>query len=149
LIGTEGLASDVAYAIPASPDSFKTLASVLGVPAEVGVDVFIDSITTSSTLAILLFLGVDVGTFDTFSNSVLHGGLRAFGCPTTFSSFDSSAGTERLGSGIQADLSINFSTSAVSMCLGRRVTTLTFFYFGVLEDAGVAVFLFFPCFHEG
>jgi hypothetical protein len=87
----------------------ETLASVLSVSAEAGVDVFIDSITASSTLSILLFLGVAVGMLGGFGSSVVHGGLSAFNCYVVFSSFGSSVGfvlastgIERLGSVIGA-----------------------------------------------
>jgi hypothetical protein len=38
---------------------------------------------------------------------------------------------------------------AISIFLGRCVKTLIFLPFGTAEMAEVAVFLFFPCFHEG
>jgi hypothetical protein len=41
--------------------------------------------TTSSTLAILLLLGVIAGAFDTFDNSGSGGGLKIFGSPVVFS----------------------------------------------------------------
>jgi hypothetical protein len=117
--------------VAASSDFFEALPFVLGASAEAGVDVFTDSITASITLDILLFLGVVAGMLDGFGSSVVHGGLSAFNCSATFSSFGSSTGfvlastnTERLGS-------------------------LTFFYFDALEFTEVAAFLFFPCFHEG
>jgi hypothetical protein len=75
---SEGPASEIACSISASSDFFETLASVLGALAEVGVDVFTNSIIASSTLAILLFLGVAVGMFDAFGSSVVHGGLSIF-----------------------------------------------------------------------
>jgi hypothetical protein len=131
----------------------RTLVSVLSALAEAGVDVFTDSITASSTLAILLFLGVAAGMFDGFGSSVAHGGLSAFNCSVIFSSFGSSVtfvlastGIERLGSVIGAAPSISFGMSAVSMCLGRRVKTLTFFDLDTLEVVEVAAFIVFPCF---
>jgi hypothetical protein len=75
---SEGPASEIVCSIPASSDFFETLASVLGALVEVGVDVFIDSIIVSSTLAILLFLGVVVGMFDAFGSSIVHDGLSIF-----------------------------------------------------------------------
>jgi hypothetical protein len=91
-----------------------------------------------------------VGMLDGFGRSVVHGGLGAFNCSATFSSFGSSVGfvlastdTEQLGSAIGAVPSINFGTSAVSMRLGRCVKTLTFFDFDALEVTEVAAFLFF------
>jgi hypothetical protein len=47
--------------------------------AEAGVGVFTDSKTASTTLAILLFLGVVVAVADTFDNSVTVGQLSNFG----------------------------------------------------------------------
>jgi hypothetical protein len=129
---------------------------VLGASTETGVDVFTASITASSTLAILLFLGVVTGILDGFGGSVMHGGLRTFSGSAAFFSFGYSAGsvlastgTEPLGSDIEADPSISLGTSAVSMRLGQCVKTLTFFNFGALEATEVTVFLFFPCFREG
>jgi hypothetical protein len=140
----------------ASFDFFETLPSVLGTSAEAAVDVFTDSITASNTLAILLFLGVVAGMLDGFGSSIVHGGLSAFNCSAAFSSFGSSASfvlaltdTERLGYVIGAAPSISFGKSTVSMRLGRRVKTLTFFVLDALEVAWVAAFLFFPCFREG
>jgi hypothetical protein len=156
----EGPASETACVIPALTGPFKISPSALGARAKAGVDAFTDSMTASTTLAILLFFrvaaGIAVGILDAFGNSVSRAGLKAFGCSTAFFSFGSSAGlnlasagTERLGSDIEADPSISFGTSTVSMRLGRCVKTLTFFNFGTLEVAKAAVFLFFPCFHEG
>jgi hypothetical protein len=97
---------------------------------EAGVDVFTDSITSSSTLAILLFLGVAAGMLDGFGSSIAHGGHSAFNGSTVFSSFGSLvtfvlalAGIERLGSVIRVAPSLSFGTSTVSMRLGRRVKT--------------------------
>jgi hypothetical protein len=87
---SEGPASEIVCAIPASSDFFGTLASVLSASTKAGVDVFIESITASSTLAILLFLGVAAGMFDGFDSSVAHGGLSAFNCHAVFSSSGSS-----------------------------------------------------------
>jgi hypothetical protein len=75
--GTNGLASTMVYAMLASLDFFRASPSASG--AEAGVDTFTDSITASSTLAILLF-GVIAATFDTFGSSVSCNELRAFGC---------------------------------------------------------------------
>jgi hypothetical protein len=126
-VETEGLASEIVCALPASSGFFKISPSVLRASAE-GVDVFTDYITASSTLAILHFLGVVAGIPDAFGNSVMHDRLRAFSCTTAFSSFGSSAGsilastgTDRHGSDIEANPSISFDTSAVSMRLGRHV----------------------------
>jgi hypothetical protein len=67
-----------------SSDFFKISPSLLRASAEAGVDVFTDSITASSTLAILLFLGVVAGILDAFGSFVMHGGLRAFSCSAAF-----------------------------------------------------------------
>jgi hypothetical protein len=156
LTETEGPASKTVYAMPASSDFFEISPIVLGASAEEGVDVFMDSITASNTLAILLFLRVIAGILDGFGSSIAHGGLRAFNRSAAFSSFGSSVGsvlastgTKWLGSYIEVDPSISFDTSAVSMRLGPRVKTLIFFYFDALEVVEVAAFLFFPCFREG
>jgi hypothetical protein len=153
---SEGPVSEIVCTMAASSDFFEALPSVLGASTEAGVNVFTDSIIASSTLAILLFLGVVAGMLDGFDSSAVHVGLSAFNCSAAFSSFGSSAGfvlaptdTEQLGSAIGVTLSISFGTSAVSMRLGRRVKTLTFFDFNVLEVTEVATFLFFPCFREG
>jgi hypothetical protein len=148
LAGTsEGLASKIVCAIPASSYFFETLGSILGASAEAGVDVFTGTITASSMLVILLFLGVPVGMLDSFDSSVAYGGLRAFNCSAIFSIFGSSvtfalasAGIEQLGLEIGAVPSISFDTSAVSMRLGQHVKTLTFFDLDALEVAEVAAF---------
>jgi hypothetical protein len=153
---SEGPTSEIVYAILALSDFFESLASVLCALAEAGVDVFTDSITESSTLAIVLFLGVAAGMFDGFGSSVAYGGLSALNCSAIFSTFGSSVAfvlastsTERLGSEIGAAPSISFVMSAASMHLGRRVETLTFFDLDVLEVTKAATFLFFPWFREG
>jgi hypothetical protein len=153
---SEGPISEIVCTMPSSSDFFETLPSVLGASAEARVDVFTDSITASSTLAIPLFLGVVAGMLDGFDSSVVHGGLSAFNRSVAFSSFGSSTGfvlasteTERLGSALGAVPSISFGTLAISMRLGWCVKTLTFFYFDAPEVAVVAAFLFFPCFREG
>jgi hypothetical protein len=58
---SEGLVLEIICTMVASSDFFESLPSVLGASAEAGVDVFIDSITAFSMLAILLFLGVVAG----------------------------------------------------------------------------------------
>jgi hypothetical protein len=72
--------------------------------------------------------------FDTFDKVVAQDGLSTFNFSAVFSIFGSSVtfvpastGTDRLGSDIEVGPSISFGTSAVSMRLGRRVKTLTFF----------------------
>jgi hypothetical protein len=80
---TKGPASEVACVVPASSDFFKTLPSLSG--AEAGVGTFTDSMIASSTLAMLLFLGVAAGILDAFGSSVSRNGLRAFSCSAAFS----------------------------------------------------------------
>jgi hypothetical protein len=140
----------------ASSVFLESLASVLRASADVGVDVYTDSITASNTLAILLFPGVTVGMLDSFGSSVAHGGLSAFNYSAIFTSFGSivgfvlaSIGIERPGSVTGIASSLSFGTSAVSMRLGRHVKTLTFIDLDPLEVAEVAAFLFFPCFRVG
>jgi hypothetical protein len=79
-MGTEGPASGSARAVAASAVSF----------AGEGVDALVDSMTASSTLAILLLLGVIAGAFETFGNSGFGGGLKIFGSPTVSSRSGSS-----------------------------------------------------------
>jgi hypothetical protein len=93
---------------------------------------------------------------DGFGSSVARGGLSAFNYFAVFSSFGSSVGfvlasthIERLGSMTGTTPSLSFGISTVSMRLGRRIKTLTFFDLDTLEVAGVAAFLFFPCFRVG
>ena len=74
-MGTEGPTSGSARAVAASAVSF----------AGEGVDALVDSMTASSTLAILLLLGVIAGAFETFGNSGFGGGLKIFGSPTVSS----------------------------------------------------------------
>jgi hypothetical protein len=120
--------------------------------------------TVSSTLAILLLLGVVAGAFATFGNFASTVGLKISGSTITFSSsgflaasslastgsaigtFDSSI---CLASTVEDVPSPSFGTVAVSMYLGRCVRTLIFLPFGTTEMAEAAVFLVFPCFHEG
>ena len=90
--GTEGPASTVAYVVPASVDFFIISLSTLGAMAQAVVSAFVDSITVSSTLAILLLFRVVAGIFDAFGSSILCNGLRAFGCSVDFFDSGSSAG---------------------------------------------------------
>jgi hypothetical protein len=112
--------------------------------------------TTSRTLAILILFGVAAGIFDALGSFVSCNRLKALGCSAAFFSSGSSvdfvlasAGVDWLGSNTEKDPSIGLGSSTVSTRLGWCVKTLTFFGFGVLEIAEEAVFLFFPCFHEG
>jgi hypothetical protein len=79
-MGTEGPASASARAVESSTVSF----------AEAGVDALVDSKTVSSTLAILLLLGVIAGALGTFDNSGFGGGLRIFRKPADSPSSGSS-----------------------------------------------------------
>jgi hypothetical protein len=128
---SEGPASEVACATPASSDFFKASPSVSG--AEAGVCTFTDSMIASSTLAILLLIGVAAGIFDALASSISRNGLKAFDwSDAVFSSGSSadsvpaSAGAERLDSDTKEDPSIGLGTLVVSMRLGRCVKTLTF-----------------------
>jgi hypothetical protein len=67
-MGAEGPASASTRVVVASTGSF----------AEAGVGALVNSKTASSTLAILLLLGVIAGVLDTFGNSGSGGGLRIF-----------------------------------------------------------------------
>jgi hypothetical protein len=67
-MGTEGLASASTRTVAASAVSF----------AKAGVHALVHSRTASSTLAILLLLGVVTGALGTFGNSGSGGGLRIF-----------------------------------------------------------------------
>jgi hypothetical protein len=71
-VGTEGLALVSTRTVAASAVSL----------AGAGVNALVVSRTASSTLAILLLLGVTAGAFDTFGNSSSVGGLKIFGSPT-------------------------------------------------------------------
>jgi hypothetical protein len=129
----------------------------------------------SSTLAILLLLGVIAGAFDTFGNSGSAGavvssqssfsaafpltsavcfGTSADPVAETFgTTADSSelrlAGVACSVPAVEGVPSPSFGTVTVSMYLGRWVKTLIFLPFGTTEMAEAAVFLFFPCFREG
>jgi hypothetical protein len=100
-----GATSEVSYSIlclaPADPVSMGTkgpsstsaqiiVASAISL-AGAGVDALVDSKTASSTLAILLLLGVIVGAFDAFGNSGSGSGLKIFGSPASSPNFGSSA----------------------------------------------------------
>jgi hypothetical protein len=80
-MGTESPTSVSTRAVAASGVSF----------AGAGVDALVDYMTASSTLTILLLLGVIAGAFDTFGNSGSGGGLKIFDSPAIFSSSGSSA----------------------------------------------------------
>jgi hypothetical protein len=80
-MATEGPTSVSARAVATSTTFF----------AGEGVNALVDSMTASSTLAILLLLGVIAGAFDTFGNSGSGGGLKIFGGPAVSSQFGSSA----------------------------------------------------------
>jgi hypothetical protein len=155
--GAEGPASVSTQAITTST-TFST---------GVGVSDLVVSMTASSTLAILLLLGVVAGAFATFGNSA-SGGLKISSdtivssssgffnavslASTTFFgvSTGSAVGTFGksicLASAVEDVPSPNFGTTAVSIYLGRWVKTLIFLPFGTTEMAEAAVFLFSPAF---
>jgi hypothetical protein len=67
-----------------------------------------------------------------------------------FSRFFLGAGRSRLsGSAVEGVPSTSFGTLVVSMYLGQCINILIFLPFSAAEMAEVAVFLFFPYFHEG
>jgi hypothetical protein len=74
--GTKGPALVLARAVAASATFF----------VGAGVNALVVSITASSTLAILLLLGVVAGAFATFGNSASASGLKISGSAITFSS---------------------------------------------------------------
>jgi hypothetical protein len=82
-----------------------------------GVGIFIDSKTTSKTLAILLFLGVVVAVVDSFGNSATTEGLNNFGYSSVVFSISSSFTASALASASMAGttlaLSINFTSYVV------------------------------------
>jgi hypothetical protein len=124
----------------------------------------------SSTLAILLLLGVVAGAFATFGNSASAGGLKisgsAIALPRSGSLVASSLASAPCfgvltgsaaatfgnstcsASAVEDVPSLSFGTMAISMYLGLCVNTLIFLPFGTTEMAEAAVFLFFPCFRE-
>jgi hypothetical protein len=126
--------------------------------------------TASSTLAILLLLGVFAGAFATFGNSASPGGLKISGSAIAFPRSGSLA-TSSLASApcfgvltgpaagtfgdsicsasaVEDIPSLSFGTMAVSMYFGRCVKTLISLPFGTTEMAEATIFLFFPCFRE-
>lgn len=152
--------------------SARTATTLAAIFIGVGVGALVVSMTTSSTLAILLLLGVVAGALATFGNSVSTGGLKISGstivssnsgflvAPSlastgstidTFSTIVDSSALRAAGASCSASVaedvsSSNFSTMVVSIYLGRWVKTLIFLPFGTAGMAEVAVFLFFPAF---
>jgi hypothetical protein len=145
---------------------------MLGTSVEAGIGTFVDSMTASSTLAILLLFGVTAGIFYASADFLNSGSLdvfviasaghfstsvvSAFGCSAAVFGFGTladsplaSAGAGNSGSIAEEGSSASFGTLAISMYLGRCVKTLIFFPFGVAEMDEAAAFLFFPCFCEG
>jgi hypothetical protein len=115
--------------VSASTDPFTIFPSVAG--ADAGVDTFTDSITTSNILAILLLFGVIEAIFCTFGCSVSCNELIDFGPSAAIFNFGSSADFT-LASAVAGwldlaaeDPSAGLDSSAVSVCLGRCVKTLT------------------------
>jgi hypothetical protein len=87
---------------------------------------------------------VALGTFGNIADFI-------FGCSGIFSftgygslprSTVASVGTTGIAGRLTSTTSLRFGTSTVSMCLGRRVKTLTFFDLDTIEDTEVATFLF-------
>ena len=75
---SEGLASAGALATPATVVFLASSICVLRASTEAEADVFMDSKTESSTLAILLFLGIAAGALDGFGNPIVPGGFNTF-----------------------------------------------------------------------
>jgi hypothetical protein len=127
-MGAYGPASAISSVIPSSLDFLGISPFLSG--AEAGVCTFEDSITASSTLAILLLFGFIAGILDTFGNSGSCGGLRLFGCSADFLNSGSSAvfflaSAERFGTSAVSDFScsaitIGFGTSADSPLASAR-----------------------------
>jgi hypothetical protein len=139
--------------------------------AGAGVNALVVFMTASSTLAILLLLGVVAGAFATFGNSASVGGLKISGCAIAFPSSGSLTASSLepapcfgvltsltagafgnsvcYASAVEDVPSLSLGTMAVSMYLGRCVKTLIFLPFGTTEMAEATIFLFFPCFREG
>jgi hypothetical protein len=110
-VGTKGPASASTRAVAASATFF----------AWAGVNAVVNSMTASSTLAILLLLGVIAGAFDTFGNSGSCGRLKIFGGPVVSSQSGSSVAFP-LASAICLGASVDpvagtFGTSADSSAL--------------------------------
>jgi hypothetical protein len=153
--GAEGPTSAASCVMLASADLFVFTPSTLGASAEAGVNAFVDSITASSTLAILLLFEVTETIFAIFGTYVSWNGLKTFNCPAAIFGFGSSADSILASAGAgwldstAEDPSAGLSSSTVSARLGRCVKTLTFVGFSVLEIAEAASLLFFPCFREG
>jgi hypothetical protein len=81
------------YLVSTGPVSMGTKGPALASAsfAEAGVAALVDSRIASSTLAILLLLGVIAGALDTFDSSSSDGGLRIFGNLANSSGSGSSA----------------------------------------------------------
>jgi hypothetical protein len=97
--GAEGPTSKVVCATQSSQDFFK--ASPSKSSAEEEVCIFTDSMTASSTLAILLLFGVAAGIFDALGSSVSCNGLKAFGCSAAFFSSGSSVDYVLASAGVE------------------------------------------------
>jgi hypothetical protein len=74
-VGTEGLASASTRVVIASAVSFEFFSTSPGAFVEAGVCTFVDSMTVSSTLAILLLFGVIVGIWTPSATPALVAGL--------------------------------------------------------------------------
>jgi hypothetical protein len=120
--------------------------------AEAETGAFMDSKTTSKTLAILLFLVVAVIVLDGFGSPVTAGGLNTFGCSTIFSDSNSLtrpvlasisiAVAVSVAKGTVSTLSISFGTSTVPTGFGLHVKTFVFFGLDMPEEVEAATFSF-------
>jgi hypothetical protein len=161
-MGTEGPGSASAWTVTASASFF----------VGAGVKIFVVSMTVSSTLAILLLLGVVAGAFVTFGKSAPAGALKIFGIITVFSNFgflDASSlasagpaigtygttidplalqavGAACFALAVEEVPSLNSGTTTVSIYRGRCVKTLIFLPFGTAVVAEAIIFFFFPFF---
>jgi hypothetical protein len=110
----------------ASAVSFVFFSPMLGTSAEAGVSTFVDSMTASNTLAIVLLFGVVAVIFVIFGSSVSCDRLRIFGCSA-----------DLLGFGFSAVFSVSpvhFDTSAVLVFSCTIITD----GFGISVDSPLA-----------
>jgi hypothetical protein len=151
----EGPASVRAVVALAVVTSLASSDFLLDASEEARVGTFMDSKTTSKTIAILLFLGVAAAVVDSIDIPVIAGGLITFGYSAVFSDSGSftgftlasvdMAGADSIPEGAASALSVSFDTSVLPIGLSLRVRTLALFGFGALEEVEVASFLFPPC----
>jgi hypothetical protein len=121
-MGADGPASAISSDKPASLDLFGISLFLSG--AEAGVCIFEDSITTSSTLAILLVFVVIAGILDIFGNSGSCGGLRVFGCSTDLLGYDFSVVFSLVSAGrFSTSTGSVFSCSAITIGYGTSANS--------------------------